>query len=161
MASVQNYTFLPNADVVSPADSQDGFGMVFRTVIDCKKHPLATSTNYAIAKLPKGFAPRIAAAYVHEKVNNSSMNVVVAIGVDDDEDSIAKTGNLAVYDTGNVAAANIGLAGTVASTVATITQTVITTDANILSFTVSSALSKGVLEITLCGDQLVTPAKVL
>lgn len=154
------------ADVVRFDANQDGFNPVFRKTVDIKETAVSSSHYYAIARLPKGFAPRTAAVAVLEDLaeSNSNVTVAVAIGTAADEDGVVD--DVAVlaasgtnHKAGTIAIASL-VAGTVASTDATLAPTVVSGDTPVYVWAkFGSGVVKGKVEITVAGDQMLTPSK--
>ena len=156
------------ADVVKFDNGQDGFNPVFRKTIDIIADEVATGNYYAIARLPRGFAPRNAAVAVLEDLadSNSNVTVAVAIGTASDEDGVVDDVTVLAasgtnHKAGTIAVASL-VAGTVASTAATLAPVVANgTDAApvYIWVAVGSGVVKGKLEVTVSGDQMLTPSK--
>ncbi len=156
------------ADVVKFDNGQDGFNPVFRKTIDILADGVVTGNYYAIARLPRGFAPRNAAVAVLEDLadSNSNVTVAVAIGTAADEDGVVDDVTVLAasgtnHKAGTLAIASL-VAGTVASTAATLAPVVANgTDAApvYIWVAVGSGVVKGKLEVTVSGDQMLTPAK--
>ena len=154
------------ADVVKFDADQDGFNPVFRKTIDIVKADVGSSDYYAIARLPKGFAPRTAAVAVLEDLATANTNVTVAVaigtaadedGVVDDVSVLAASGTN--HKAGTIAIASL-VAGTVASTAATLNPVVVSGDTPVYVWAKFGAgVVKGKVEITVAGDQMLTPAK--
>ena len=153
-----NYTLL-GKDVVKFDNHQDGFNPVFRKVLDLEKTPLGTSDAYALFRLPDGFAPRNGFAYVHAEIADADSDFDLDIGTAADTDSVA---TIALDDIDDAGDAVIGsfMAGTVASTTATLVPKVIKGSTAVYAWLrADQAISKGKLEIVISGDQMLTPAK--
>lgn len=153
-------TTLLGADVVKFDSHQDGLNPVFRAVIDCGKTPIATGTDYALFKFPVGFAPRTAYLYVREDVAAAGTNYDfdLNIGVATDTDSVKTVALDDVDAAGDFAVASL-FDGTVASSTATLAPVVVAADGVYGWLKSDQAVTKGVIEVVVAGDQLLTPAK--
>ena len=160
------------ADVVKFDNGQDGFNPVFRKTIDILADGVVNGNYYAIARLPRGFAPRNAAVAVLEDLaeSNSNVTVAVAIGTASDEDGVVDDVTVLAASGTNHKAGTLAIAslvagsGTVESTTATVSLAPVVangTDAApvYIWVAVGSGVVKGKLEVTVSGDQMLTPSK--
>lgn len=155
------------ADIVKFDAGQDGFNPVFRKVIDIVKDGVNSSDYFAIARLPKGFAPRTAAVAVLEDVATAVTNVTaaVAIGTEADEDGLVDDVTVLAASGDNYKAGAIGIAslvaGTVASSAATLAPVVVTGDTPVYVWVkLGAGVVKGKVEVTIAGDQMLKPSRV-
>ena len=154
------------ADVVKFDNEQDGFNPVFRKTIDVVADGVNSTDYFAVARLPKGFAPRLATVAVLEDVADAVTNVTaaVAIGTEADEDGVVDDVTVLAANGNNYKAGAIGIAslvaGTVASSAATLAPVVVTGDTPVYAWVkLGAGVVKGKVEITIAGDQMLTPAK--
>lgn len=162
-----NVKTILGADVVKFAANQDGFNPVFRKVIDFTETPIASADAYALFRLPVGFVPKLACAYVRKDMAASGTNYDfdLEIGTAADTDSTTITTPLDDIDAaGDLVVASL-IKGTAASSSAnatTLNPIAITGTTPVYAWLkTDQAVSKGVLEIVVSGDQMVEPSTVL